>query len=85
MTITAGDNTGQAREVLHEHAVLRRRLAQQAGSLGAEHQIYGRRSPAPLKVAVEVRQSPGSSVFGHAENRLLMIKAMMIATISPRP
>jgi hypothetical protein len=85
MTITAEGNTGQAREVLHDHAVLRRGLAQRPGSPGAEQQIHGRRSLAALKETGEVRESPGSSVFGHAENRLLMIKAMVIATIAPRP
>ena len=84
MTITAEGNTRQAREVLHDHAVLRRGPEERPGSPGAGQQIYGRRSLAALKKTEEVRESPGSRVFGHAENRLLMIKAMMIATIAPR-
>ncbi len=46
--------------------------------------IYGKRGLDALEVTDEVFESPASVVFDQAENRMHTIKALMLATISPR-
>ena len=43
------------------------------------------RSLDALEVTEEVFESPASVVFDQAENRLHTVKALMTATIGPRP
>jgi ornithine carbamoyltransferase len=38
-----------------------------------------------LEVTDDVFESPASVVFGQAENRMHTIKALMVATLGPRP
>jgi len=51
----------------------------------AGRQIYDRRGLAALEVTDEVFESPASIVFDQAENRMHTIKAVMVATLGPRP
>jgi ornithine carbamoyltransferase len=48
------------------------------------HRIYGRRGLDALEVTDEVFESPGSVAFDQAENRMHIIKALMVATIGTR-
>ena len=48
-------------------------------------EIYEKRGLEALEVTEEVFESPASIVFDQAENRLHTIKALMVATIPPRP
>jgi ornithine carbamoyltransferase len=48
-------------------------------------QVYDKRGLEALEVTEEVFESPASVVFDQAENRLHTIKALMVATIPPRP
>ncbi len=48
-------------------------------------QIWDKRGLDALEVTEEVFESPASVVFDQAENRMHTIKALMIATIAPRP
>lgn len=48
-------------------------------------QIYDKRGLEALEVTDDVFESPASVVFDQAENRLHTIKALMAATIPPRP
>jgi ornithine carbamoyltransferase len=47
--------------------------------------IYDKRGLAALEVTDEVFESPASVVFDQAENRMHTIKALMVATLGPRP
>jgi ornithine carbamoyltransferase len=47
--------------------------------------IYAKRGLDALEVTDEVFESPASVVFDQAENRMHTIKALMIATLGPRP
>jgi ornithine carbamoyltransferase len=47
--------------------------------------IYDKRGLAALEVTDEVFESPASVVFDQAENRMHTIKALMVATLPPRP
>jgi ornithine carbamoyltransferase len=48
-------------------------------------QIYAKRGLDALEVTDEVFESPASVVFDEAENRMHTIKALMVATLGPRP
>jgi ornithine carbamoyltransferase len=48
-------------------------------------QIYGKRGLDALEVTDDVFESPASVVFDQAENRMHTIKAVMVATLGPRP
>jgi len=48
-------------------------------------QIYDKHGLEALEVTDEVFESPASVVFDQAENRLHTIKALMVATLPPRP
>jgi ornithine carbamoyltransferase len=47
--------------------------------------IYAKRGLDALEVTDEVFESPASVVFDQAENRMHTIKALMVATLGPRP
>jgi ornithine carbamoyltransferase len=47
--------------------------------------IYEKRGLEALEVTDEVFESPASVVFDQAENRMHTIKALMVATLPPRP
>jgi ornithine carbamoyltransferase len=47
--------------------------------------IYDKRGLDALEVTDEVFESPASVVFDQAENRMHTIKALMVATLPPRP
>ena len=48
-------------------------------------QIYDKRGLNALEVTDDVFESPASVVFDQAENRMHTIKAVMVATLGPRP
>jgi ornithine carbamoyltransferase len=48
-------------------------------------QVFDKRGLTALEVTEEVFESPASVVFDQAENRMHTIKALMLATIPPRP